>query len=77
MTPDPAFQSDMARIGVFLLAALVDALLWRRTVGRLPQPQPGDVAGLGRGLATIGCATVLGLVLLCGVGAWAMMGMGQ
>ena len=77
MTPDPAFTGDTIRIGVVMLVALIDALLWRRTVGRLPQQQPGDVAGLGRGLATIVCATGLGLVLLCGVGAWAMMGMGQ
>lgn len=82
MTPT-AFQHDITRLAMTLAAlaavALADRLIWQRTVGRLPDQQPGDVGALARALATIGCVGGLGLVIgsaaACGLLVWLLRGL--
>lgn len=69
MTPDPDFWPDAALVALLLLAWAAGKAIDRRLIGHRPAQQPGDVAGLARGLAAIGCSTAAGLFLICGVGA--------
>lgn len=73
MTPDAGFWRDMGIIGLLLLAVLAGKVIDRRTVGRLPPQEPGDVFGLIGGLATISCSAAVGIALVCAVATLALM----
>lgn len=69
---DPTLITDLGLLALLLIANWLGNVIYRRTVGRLPPQQPGDVVGLGRGLATLGCATATSISLICAVGLLAL-----
>lgn len=72
MQHDPALITDLALLVLLIVAAIVGDIIYNRASRSLPPQQPGDVAGLGRGLATIGCATAISIGLICAVGVMAL-----
>lgn len=71
---DPLFWPDVLPYAVFLILAIpVCGLLYRVTVGRLPERQPGDVPGLVHDLAVIGCVGAIIMALLCSTGFYVVL----
>lgn len=73
--PDALFWPDMRLLAVFLAALLVGEILWRLTVGRLPEQQPGDVGDLVRHLGTVTIVGAIIMGLLCAAGYYTLAGM--
>jgi hypothetical protein len=76
-TPDPLFWPDMELFAVFLAVFVGGLIMWRLTVGRLPEQRPGDVGDLARHLGTVFIIGAIGLVLLCGACFYVQFGMAE